>query len=280
MKPGCIEKISIAQYITVEADSGGHTDNRPLICLLPGVKKAALNLKNQYLYDEPIKIGAAGGIGAPSAIVAAFAMHADYVLTGSINQCSIEANQSQLVKEMLAKASMTDVMMAPAADMFEQGINVQVLKQPTLFPMRARKLYYLYSQYAAIDQIPESEKVQLQSIFQLDVEEVWRLCKDYFNQIDPLQIEKAEVDPKRKMALIFRWYLGNSSKWAMQGDAPRKQDYQIWCGPAMGSFNNWVKGTELEKLENRSVVQIAYNLMYGAMAMQRNEDYVPHIIKL
>jgi trans-AT polyketide synthase, acyltransferase and oxidoreductase domains len=44
------------------------------------------------------------------------------------------------------------------------------------------------------------------------------------------------------MALVFRWYLGQSPVWANQGDADRKIDYQIWCGPAMGAFNEWVQG--------------------------------------
>jgi len=30
-------KIPMADDITVEADSGGHTDNRPLPCLLPSI---------------------------------------------------------------------------------------------------------------------------------------------------------------------------------------------------------------------------------------------------
>ena len=34
--------------------------------------------------------------------------------------------------------------MAPAADMFEMGVKLQVLKRGTMFPMRAQKLYELY----------------------------------------------------------------------------------------------------------------------------------------
>ena len=32
----------------------------------------------------------------------------------------------------------------------------------------------------------------------------------------------------------------------------------------MGAFNEWVKGTPLEPLENRTVRQIAWNLLDGA----------------
>jgi hypothetical protein len=71
------------------------------------------------------------------------------------------------------------------------------------------------------------------------------------------------------MALIFRWYLGQSSRWANTGVADRRLDYQIWCGPAMGAFNEWTKGTFLGQPANRDVVTVAYNLLYGAAVMLR-----------
>ncbi len=66
------------------------------------------------------------------------------------------------------------------------------------------------------------------------------------------------------MALVFRSYLGQSSNWANAGEPSRKIDYQIWCGPAMGAFNNWARGTLLEKPEKRHTVTVALNLLLGA----------------
>jgi len=74
------------------------------------------------------------------------------------------------------------------------------------------------------------------------------------------------------MALVFRWYLGLSSRWAIAGDASRRADYQIWCGPAMGAFNAWVKGSFLEPAANRNVPQIALNLLEGAAAVTRAQQ--------
>jgi trans-AT polyketide synthase/acyltransferase/oxidoreductase domain-containing protein len=71
------------------------------------------------------------------------------------------------------------------------------------------------------------------------------------------------------MALVFRWYLGQSSRWANSGDASRRLDYQIWCGPAMGAFNEWTRGTFLAQPANRTVASVADNLLYGAAVMQR-----------
>mgnify|MGYP000232890758 CR=1 FL=1 len=83
------------------------------------------------------------------------------------------------------------------------------------------------------------------------------------------ELDKANANPKHKMALLFRAYLGQSSRWAIVGEAPRKMDYQIWCGPAMGAFNNWVKGTYLENYENRQAVDVAENIMEGAAYLYR-----------
>src|SRR5262249_13363713 len=67
-----------------------------------------------------------------------------------------------------------------------------------------------------------------------------------------------------KMALIFRWYLGMASRWAINGVPDRGADYQIWCGPAMGAFNEWVRGTYLAAPENRRVAEVAIHLLRGA----------------
>ena len=106
----------------------------------------------------------------------------------------------------------------------------------------------------------------------MTLEEVWEKTEAFFAERDPRENERADRDPKHKMALIFRWYLGLSSKWAIWGDVGRKMDYQIWCGPAMGAFNAWVKGSFLEAPENRSAVQIARNLLEGAAVVTRAQQ--------
>lgn len=266
----CAQKIPIATDITVEADSGGHTDNRPLVDLLPTIIRLAQKIAPTYGIPSEVRIGAAGGIATPESVLAAFALGADYVLTGSINQASVEAAQSIEVKRMLARADIVDVTMAPAADMFEQGIKVQVLKRDTLFAMRAQELYRLYMAYECLEDIPTTvrEKIEVK-IFQQSLVSVWESCETFFAKMAPAEIERAQKSPKYKMALVFRWYLGLSSKWAIQGTQNRIADFQIWCGPAMGAFNNWVQGSPLEPIENRSAVRIAYELIEGALTLKR-----------
>src|SRR5947207_15781689 len=82
-----------------------------------------------YDYSDSFSIGAAGGIGTPEAAAAAFIMGADFILTGSINQCTVEAGTSETVKDILEKISVQDTTYAPAGDMFEIGSKVQVVKR-------------------------------------------------------------------------------------------------------------------------------------------------------
>ena len=199
-------------------------------------------------------------------------MGADYLVTGSINQACREAGTSDTVRQMLSEAGQADVTMAPAADMFEMGVKVQVLKRGTMFPLRAGKLYELYTNHDRYEDIPESQrKILERDFFRRSFREEWAHTKAFFMNRDPKQVEWAETNPKHQMALVFRSYLGQSSNWANTGEPSRKIDYQIWCGPAIGAFNQWVKGTFLELAQNRQVVVIALNILLGAAMVTRRQ---------
>lgn len=263
-------QIPMAQDITAEADSGGHTDNRPAITLLPTLLALRDKMESRYEGRFRLRVGLGGGIATPLSVSAAFSMGAAYVVTGSINQACVESGSSDLVRQMLAEAGQADTAMAPAADMFEMGVKVQVLKRGTLFAVRGGKLFELYRSYNSLEEIPAAERTSLeQNLFRASLDEIWRQTEQYFAVRDPRQNERANRDPKHKMALVFRWYLGQASRWANQGDASRKIDYQVWCGPAMGAFNEWVSGSFLQQPANRKVVTVAYNLLYGAAVLTR-----------
>jgi PfaD family protein len=267
------EQVPMADDITVEADSGGHTDNRPLVCLLPSILELRDEIQRKYCYEKPVRVGVAGGIATPQSALAAFMMGAAYIVTGSINQSCIEAGTSQYTKQLLAQAEMTDVMMAPAADMFEMGVKLQVLKRGTFFPLRAQKLFDLYKTYNSIEDIPPVEREKLEKqVFRRNLEAVWKDTTAYLSQRNPDKLIKAANNPKMKMALIFRWYLGLSSRWSNSGEKGRETDYQIWCGPAMGSFNDWVRGSYLAEPNNRKVVDVANHIMRGSAFLFRMQS--------
>jgi trans-AT polyketide synthase, acyltransferase and oxidoreductase domains len=266
-------RVPVAEDVTVEADSGGHTDNRPLGALFPAVLELCARLSAQHRYERRIRVGASGGLGSPAGVAAAYALGAAYVLTGSVNQACVESGISDDAKAMLAQADLADVMMAPAADMFELGARVQVLRRGTMFAVRSSRLYQLYRGYPSLEAIPEDERRLLErEVLGATVDEVWAETARFWQQRDPGTIARAEQDPKHRMALVFRWYLGLSSRWAIAGEASRRTDYQLWCGPAMGAFNQWAAGSFLAEPANRTVVQVARNLLEGAAVITRAQQ--------
>jgi trans-AT polyketide synthase, acyltransferase and oxidoreductase domains len=263
-------QIPMADDITAEADSGGHTDNRPAIALLPTMIALRDRIQIQHHYPTAPRVGLAGGISTPAAAAAAYAMGAAYIVTGSVNQACVESGSSDIVRQMLAEAGQADTAMAPAADMFEMGVDVQVLKRGTMFSMRGARLYELYRHNQCLEDIPVPDREKLEKQFyRRSLAEEWAATKAFFQERDPKQVVRAEQDPKHKMALVFRSYLGQASLWANRGDAARKIDFQVWCGPAMGAFNEWVRGTFLEAPEQRNVATVVLNILHGAAVVTR-----------
>ncbi|MGW4129431.1 PfaD family polyunsaturated fatty acid/polyketide biosynthesis protein [Amycolatopsis japonica] len=265
--------IPLAQDVTAEGDSGGHTDGRPLGVLLP----ALLTLRDtlaRRLDIAPVRVGAAGGLGTPQSVAGAFASGAAYVVTGTINQTAVEANLSEDAKTLLAKADFADVCMAPAPDMFELGIKLQVLRKGSLFAGRAAQLYETYRSYASLHEIPDERRKTLErTVLGESFDSAWAATRSYWLDRDAEQVTKAESDPRHLMALVFRSYLGRTSKWAITGEPTRRNDYQIWCGPVIGAFNRWIDGGFLAVPENRTAAQIGLNLLEGAAAVSRAQQF-------
>ena len=138
-------------------------------------------------------------------------------------------------------------------------------------------LFRSYSRYNCIEEIPQDEREKLEkTTFKMTLNEVWDECLKFFRQRDPSQIERAEKDPKVKMALIFRWYLGLASRWSSIGTQGREMDYQIWTGPSMGAFNDWVKVTYLEDYTQRHCADISSHILKGAAVLQRLDVLEAH----
>ena len=261
--------LPVAEDYIVESDSGGHTDNRPLTALFPTIQKLRDEITVERGYLRPIRLGAAGGIGTPAAAAAAFALGADFILTGSVNQACVESGLSAQGRKLLCQAGVADVIMAPAADMFEMGVEVQVLRRGTMFAVRGRRLYELYRNHASLDALSADDRAFVEKLLKASIPDAWASTRAFWMGRDPHEVAKAEADPKHQMALLFRAYLGQSSKWAIAGDASRAVDYQIWCGPAQGAFNAWATDSFLHAPEHRTVVQVARNLIEGAAVLTR-----------
>jgi trans-AT polyketide synthase/acyltransferase/oxidoreductase domain-containing protein len=261
---GLAQTVPMADDICVEADSGGHTDGGVALALLPAILLLRDQIRKEYLGPVDLRVGAAGGIGTPHAAAAAFIMGAEFIVTGSINQCTVEAGTSDAAKDLLQSVEAQDTAYAPAGDMFEYGARVQVARKGLFFHTRANKLFDLYQRHNSLEEIDTKTIQQIEEkYFHRSIDSVWQETASYLRRSgrgDPTEIEKR---PKQKMAMVFKWYFVHATELALSGSATQRVDYQIQCGPAMGAFNSWVKGTNLENWRNRRVADIAERLMAG-----------------
>jgi trans-AT polyketide synthase, acyltransferase and oxidoreductase domains len=255
-------EIPVASDICVEADSGGHTDRGVACVIAPVILSLRDNMAARYRYQAPLHVGIAGGIGTPQAAAAAFIMGADFILTGSINQCTIEAGTSDAAKDLLETAESQDTTYAPAGDLFEMGAKVQVLKKGIFFPARANKLFDLYSRYNSIEEVDEKTRKQIEDkYFGRSFVDVWGETRQYLLKTGRKSPEELELSPKQKMGHIFRWYFVHSTRLALEGRKDEQLNFQIHCGPALGAFNQWVRGTRFQSWRNRRVAEIAEHLL-------------------
>jgi trans-AT polyketide synthase/acyltransferase/oxidoreductase domain-containing protein len=255
--------VVMADDVCVEADSGGHTDQGVAYTVLPAVQALRERMAVSCPMTAGLRIGAAGGIGTPEAAAAAFMLGADFIVTGSINQCTLEADTSDAAKDVLEAVDIGDTTYAPAGDMFELGSRVQVVRRGSFFAARANRLYELYRTHASLDALAHATRAEVEGFMGRPLEAVWAETREFYAARDAARLAQIECDGKQKMAAVFKWYFVHTARLARSGAPETRADFQIHCGPALGAFNRWVKGTRLEPWRNRSVADIGVRLMHA-----------------
>ena len=236
----------MADDLCVEADGGWVTGAPDLLTLLPAV----LRLRDAAeLPGHRVHVGCAGGIGTPEAVAAAFLTGTDFVLTGSVNQCSVEAATSDAVKDILQEVREHEVDSAPWGELFEAGVRARYLTRGIFFPARASRLHEVWRAHESFAELDDETRTQV-------------LDRYLRGAVTPA----SGADPKADLATLFREYFTRGFQLAVTGDERAKVDYLVHCGPSMGAFNQAVEGTGLGPWRARTVDAIAGTLMAGAAA--------------
>jgi trans-AT polyketide synthase/acyltransferase/oxidoreductase domain-containing protein len=137
--------------------------------------------------------------------------------------------------------------------MFELGVRARAVKRGVFLPARADRLYQLWRLHDSFDGIDAGTRRQIEETYlRRPFEDAWRAA---------LADGSQDVDAKRKLALAFRSYLDEGFELARTGAPGRRVDYLVYCGPAMGAFNQWVEGTSLESWQARNVDVLADRLL-------------------
>jgi trans-AT polyketide synthase/acyltransferase/oxidoreductase domain-containing protein len=243
-------RMPLADDLCVEADSGGALGD--IAILLPAVIRQRDEVCRRHGYETGVRVGCAGGIGTPEAAASAFLLGADFILTGSVNQCTVEAGTSETVKDLLQTINVQDTEYAPAGDLFE-GARVRVLKKGVFFPARANKLHDLWRNHGSWDEIDVAVRAKIE--------------RDYFGRSFESILDASShssTDKKQQMEVVFRWYFDHAMRLALSGAKDQRVNYQVRCSPALGAFNQWVRGTSLEPWRQRHVDAIADAILEGA----------------
>ncbi|MCQ8769824.1 ACP S-malonyltransferase [Streptomyces telluris] len=250
------QRVALADDVCAVGDAGDHSDMATLWALLPALRRLRAGLGG---VAEAVRIGAGGGIGTPESAAASFVLGADFVLTGSVNLCTAESGISAAAKDLLQDADVHDTAFAPYGDLFELGGRARVLRKGVLFHARAGKLHDLWRNYDAWEAVPAAVRSKVERDYLgASFDEVWaRLGRT----------AEHGLDPKRRMALVFRWYCAQASTWAIDGTPGRVADYQVPCGPALGACNQWLARTPLQAWRDRHADELADRLMTEAAAV-------------
>ncbi|WP_435853620.1 ACP S-malonyltransferase [Streptomyces sparsogenes] len=252
--------LPMADDLCVEVGAGWYDATGTLATLLPAVVRLRDARAARAGAGPRIHVGAAGGIGSPEAAAAAFVLGAEFLVTGSINQCTPEAATSEGVKDLLQEVEVHDVALAPAPEMFELGVRAQVVKRGVLLPAKAGKLHELWRRHDSFEDIDAPTRRRIEEKF----------LHGSFHEAAAESDAGPGDDGKRRMATAFRSYLHRGFRLALRGDPERRVDYLVYCGPAMGAFNSWVAGTGLEPWRSRHVDTIAEHLMSETAALLRD----------
>ncbi|MCB1036950.1 MAG: hypothetical protein KDD47_24195, partial [Acidobacteria bacterium] len=233
----------------------GAAEGGDLATLLPAV--LALREEAQEKNGGPrVRVGAGGAIGTPEAAACALLLGADFLQTGSVNLSSLEAQTPDAVKELLAKLEAGETVSAPSAEGFSLGGRVQVVKKGTFFAPRAQKLYELFRFYDSLEAIDPvvREKIE-QTYLKRSFDQIWQEVRE------TPPAGSSGVDPKTRMARVFRWYLEQSLRWALDGDLAEKVNCQMPCDESMAAFNRYAAGNGLADPASRSAAAIARSLL-------------------
>lgn len=256
-------RIPMADDLCLDSDSGGVLASAAV--LLPSMIRQRDDICRLRGYEQTVRVGTSGEIGTPEAAASAFLLGADFILTDWINQCTVEAATSDVVKDLLQTMDVHDTEHAPAAELFELGAKVRVLKKGVLFPGRANRLYELWKHHGSWDEIDAPTRSRIEHDFLgRSFERAYEEVRSFCSQRSPQEIEKAERDERHKMALVFRWYLDHALRLALSGTREQRKNFQVPCSSSLGALNQWVRGTKLETWRQRHVDVIADRLMEGA----------------
>jgi trans-AT polyketide synthase/acyltransferase/oxidoreductase domain-containing protein len=233
--------------------------------VIPVLSQNRDDIRREYRLQNRVRIGLAGGIGTPYAVASAFVKGVDFVMSGSINQCTVESGQSDLVKSMLAKMDIHDTDYIPTDELLNSKTKVQILKKGVFFPAKAARLHEIFRTQESLSSMPvrlkdEVEKKYLKKSFA-------EVLGEIVEHGTPAGLDSLEESPTYELGLILRWYYNRSIELALNGAQADAVDFNVHTSGAMGACNQWLRNTPYEAWRSRHAEEMGARLMQEAEQM-------------
>ncbi len=219
--------VPCADAITLEGDSGGHTDRRSWMVGLPAFRHEIART------GQPVVIGVAGSLGTPDALRMALQLGAAYGVGGSIHQTCAESGVRDDVRRWLRAATVEDFSFVASPQYFGEEGRVQVLSRPTPFAFHARKLVRIWRDHGHRP-LTGAHRTFVEELLQADLDEAWTSTADWLQAHSP-HLLHAALDPSRRLALLCRGWLVDCARRATRPHP--SPDVQVFSGPAVVPFH-------------------------------------------
>lgn len=265
------ESVPLCDDLCVQANPAGPTLGGSLALIFPSMTRLRSAMINRFNYRETITLGAGGGIGSPEAAASAFLLGAEFVLTGSINQCTVESGATDCVKNLLQHAGLHDIAHAPNSEMLNDRPKLQVLHRSSLFAPRANRLLELFNQLDSLEAIAQPVRTKLERDFfnqTLSDIEAQRLnvLKDKSRE---REIQQVLTNPKVRMKMVLSAYWHHGLDRAASGLPSDLVNAQVHISAAIGAFNNHYNQDAGFNWQSRHIDQVAVMLMTEAARQLR-----------
>jgi trans-AT polyketide synthase/acyltransferase/oxidoreductase domain-containing protein len=258
-----------ADEIVVSGDSAWSTSRSNPLAVLPAMRHVRERVAARCPAASRVPMGVAGGIGCPAGVAAAFALGADFVLTGSINQCTQEANTSSAVKDRLCTVGLEDTHALAGASAWSLGA-IQMLRKGTLFPANARRALTLHEAFQSWDKLGAAERERLERQYcELAMADALSLRSEVLNSFVPQLALVTQNDVYARVAAALHGYFDRAERMAQRGELTEEHQFLVHTGPALAAFNAWCAATPWADWRPRSVGAIARRLMNEAAELLR-----------
>lgn len=267
-------KFPLANDLCILANSAGNTQIGNPVSLFPAIKNLQNAKASASTFNTQTRLGIAGSIGTPETAASAFTCGADFILTGSINLCTAEAELDSKIKDKLNNLTFNDTDFITSELLSDSSSKEQIVKTGSFFFSHWDRLNSIYASHNSVDEL-DADTISFieKKCFHKSLSAVF---EDIEQKLSKTQSEMLNNDPKLKLKQLFIHYKALAHKAGTGNINTSIADYCLPCSPSLAAMNQWLSKSPMANWEQRNIELIAEKIMDGA-ASHLSEYYNVHM---